>query len=86
MDFANDIFTLEPPSKTSFKLEGTSLPTNKDLYFRTKQREIIDQYAAARIFLRVKLMIGRIGLIRLMMKEIILPSKKYLQHIFMKQR
>lgn len=52
MDFANDIFTLEPPSKTSFKLEGTSLPTNKDLYFRTKQREIIDQYAAARIFLR----------------------------------
>ena len=52
MDFANDIFTLEPPSKKSFKLEGTSLPTNKDLYFRTKQREIIDQYAAARIFLR----------------------------------
>ena len=52
MDFANDIFTLKPPSKKSFKLEGTSLPTNKDLYFRTKQREIIDQYAAARIFLR----------------------------------
>lgn len=51
MEFANDIFTLSPPSKQSFKLEGTALPTNKDLYFRTKQREIIDQYAAARIFL-----------------------------------
>lgn len=52
MEFANDIFTLEPPTKQTFKLEGTPLPTNKDLYFRTKQREIIDQYAAARIFLR----------------------------------
>lgn len=51
MDFANDIFTLEPPTKQTFKLEGAALPTNKDLYFRTKQREIIDQYAAARIFL-----------------------------------
>lgn len=37
--------------RKTFKLEGTALPTNKDLYFRTKQREIIDQYAAARIFL-----------------------------------
>lgn len=51
MEFANNIFNLNPPSKRSFKLEGTVLPTNKDLYFRTKQREIIDQYAAARIFL-----------------------------------
>lgn len=51
MDFVNDIFTLKPPSKISFELVGTTLPTNKDLYFRTKQREIIDQYAAARIFL-----------------------------------
>ena len=51
MDFANDIFTLEPPTKQTFKLEEVALPTNKDLYFSTKQREIIDQYAAARIFL-----------------------------------
>lgn len=52
MDFINDIFTLEPPTERTFKLEGIFLPTNRDLYFRTKQREIIDQYAAARIFLR----------------------------------
>lgn len=51
MDFVNDIFNLLPPSKSSFNLIGTSLPTNKDLYFRTKQREVIDQYAGARIFL-----------------------------------
>ncbi len=51
IEFANDIFTLEPPTKQTFDLKGTALPTNKDLYFRTKQREIIDQYAAARIFL-----------------------------------
>lgn len=52
IDFKNDIFLLEPPNKRKFSLIGTSIPTNKDLYFRTKQREIIDQYAAARIFLR----------------------------------
>lgn len=51
LEYANDIFTLEPPNKQKFNLIGASLPTNKDLYFRTKQREIIDQYAAARIFL-----------------------------------
>lgn len=27
------------------------MPTNKDVYFRAKQKEIIDQYAAARIFM-----------------------------------
>ena len=52
MEFSNDIFTLEPPTNQSFSLVGTALPTNKDLYFRTKQREIINQYAAPRIFLR----------------------------------
>lgn len=51
MEFKNDIFTLSPPSKRTFKLEGAKLPTNKDVYFRAKQDEIIDQYAAARIFL-----------------------------------
>lgn len=54
MDFANDIFTLEPHTTQTFMFESVIFPTNKDLYFRTKQREIIDQYAAARIFLRVK--------------------------------
>lgn len=52
MDFVNDIFSLQPPTNKKFKLIGTSLPTNKDIYFRAKQKEIIDQYAGARIFLR----------------------------------
>ena len=51
MEFKNDIFTLSPPSKRTFKLEGVKLPSTKDVYFRAKQNEIIDQYAAARIFL-----------------------------------
>lgn len=51
MDFKNDIFTLSPSSKRTFNLVGTKLPNSKDVYFRAKQNEIIDQYAAARIFL-----------------------------------
>lgn len=51
MEFNNDIFSLEPPHQQTFSLCGVSLPTNKTVYFRAKQKEIIDQYAAARIFL-----------------------------------
>jgi len=52
MEFTTDIFTLLPPASRKFELAGVSLPTNKDVYYRAKQREIIDQYAAARNFLR----------------------------------
>lgn len=51
MYFENDIFSLLPPTKQTFELVGTVLPSNKDFYFRTKQKEIVDQYSAARIFL-----------------------------------
>lgn len=51
MVFKNDIFTLSPTSKRTFNLVGAKLPNSKDVYFRAKQDEIIDQYAAARIFL-----------------------------------
>lgn len=51
MDFRTDISSLKAPSNRTFELVGT-LPTNIDVYFRAKQKEIIDQYAAARIFMR----------------------------------
>lgn len=51
MDFRTDIFSLEAPSSKKFDLVGVKMPTNIDVYFRAKQKEIIDQYAAARIFM-----------------------------------
>lgn len=52
MEFINDISTLRAPTNVKFGLGNVVLPTNKDVYFRTKQDEIVDQYAAARLFLR----------------------------------
>ena len=51
MDFRTDIFSLEAPSSKKFDLVGVKMPTNIDVYFRAKQKEFIDQYAAARIFM-----------------------------------
>ena len=51
MKFSTDIFALDKPSNVKFNLVGTALPTNNDLYFRTKQHELIEQYSAARIFM-----------------------------------
>ena len=51
MEFINDIFTLQKPSSVKFKLIGTKFPSNNDLYFRSKQEELIEQYSAARIFM-----------------------------------
>ena len=52
MNFRNDIFTLTPSPKRTFNLFGAKVPGAKGVYFRAKQNEIIDQYAAARIFLK----------------------------------
>lgn len=52
MDFSTDIFSLDKPSSVTFNLVGTRLPNNHDLFFRSKQKEIVEQYSAARIFLR----------------------------------
>lgn len=50
--FINEIFgTLEPPHGTIIK-EGTSLPTNQDIYFASKWNELFERYSTARIFLR----------------------------------
>lgn len=51
MDFINDVFSLEKPTKVSFSLIGAKLPNNHDIFFRAKQKELVEQYAAARIFL-----------------------------------
>ncbi len=34
-----------------FNLVGAKLPNTNDLYFRSKQHELVEQYSAARIFL-----------------------------------
>ena len=51
MDFNTDIFSLDGPSKVKFKLVGVKLPSSNDVYFRAKQKELVDQYSAARIFM-----------------------------------
>lgn len=51
MDFKNDLRTLYPPSEYKGGGEFIKLPINIDFYFRSKQREILDQYFAARRFL-----------------------------------
>lgn len=47
----DDIFNLLPPSTRSFNLVGTTLPSNIDVYFRSKQKEIVEQYSGARIMM-----------------------------------
>ena len=51
MDFNTDIFSLDRPSKVTFNLVGSKLPSSNDVYFRAKQRELVEQYSAARIFM-----------------------------------
>lgn len=51
MEFVGDIFSLERPTTRKISLLGASLPSSKDVYFRSKQKEIIEQYSAARIFM-----------------------------------
>lgn len=51
MEFIGDILALERPATRQINLIGATLPTSKDVYFRSKQKEIIEQYSAARIFM-----------------------------------
>lgn len=51
MEFVNDIHSLMAPRNVKFDLVGTKLPCNKDIFFRAKQQEIVEQYEAARSFL-----------------------------------
>jgi len=52
LEFRTDIFSLDKPSSFKFNLIGAKLPNNKDVFFRAKQKELVDQYSAARIFIR----------------------------------
>ena len=51
MEFNGDIHSLIRSSSKSFSLIGSRLPTSRDAYFISKRQEIIEQYAAARLFL-----------------------------------
>ena len=54
----DDIFTgnifeeIQPPHSVSFKLVGTALPANQDIYFVAKWHEIFERYTTARLFVR----------------------------------
>lgn len=51
--FTGDIFEkIEPPHDVSFKIVGTALPTNQDMYFVAKWHEIFERYTSARLFVR----------------------------------
>ena len=52
MDFNTDILSLDRPSKVTFNLVGSKLPNSNDVYFRAKQRELVEQYSAARVFMQ----------------------------------
>lgn len=47
----DNIFDLLPSTSRSIPLIGMTLPNNIDVYFRSKQKEIIEQYSGARILL-----------------------------------
>lgn len=51
MEFKNDIFTLDKPSSVKFELVGAKLPNSNDIFFRSKQHELVEQYSAARVFM-----------------------------------
>lgn len=42
MEFSTDVFSLDRPSKVKFDLVGSKLPNNNDVYFRAKQRELVE--------------------------------------------
>lgn len=51
MDFKEDVNALRPPSNVKFNLVGAKLPNSQDIYFRAKQKELIDQYMGTRLYL-----------------------------------
>lgn len=51
MEFTTDVFSLRAPRKSSFSLGNATLPNSTDIYFRSKQEEIVEQYGTARIFM-----------------------------------
>lgn len=52
LDFITDIFELYKHENRTINLIGVKLPSNQDLYFMSKKKEIFEQYQGARIFLK----------------------------------
>ena len=51
MNFKSDVFSLMPQMPQKVNPVGEKLPSNRDVYFRSKQNEIVDQYLTARFFM-----------------------------------
>ncbi|WP_405345035.1 hypothetical protein [Ruminococcus sp.] len=51
MDKEKTALFIGKPKSVTFDLIGVKFPSTKDVYFRAKQEEIIEQYRAARIFM-----------------------------------
>lgn len=51
MVFKTDHYSLSHPPEIQFSIPGGKLPSSRDVFFRAKQREIVDQYSSARIML-----------------------------------
>lgn len=51
MEFKNDVVSLDIPKSVKFNFSEVSVPNGNDVYFRSKQHELVEQYSAARIFM-----------------------------------
>ena len=51
MGFNREVFDLMPTGNKQFNLIGLKIPSDKDIFFRTKQKETLDKYQAARRFM-----------------------------------
>lgn len=49
--FNSDVFDLYPPRNVEFNLSDSNIPSDKDIFFRAKQKETLDRYQAARRFM-----------------------------------
>lgn len=51
MEFDREVFDLMPSGSKTFNLIGLKMPSDKDIFFRAKQKEPLDKYQAARRFM-----------------------------------
>ena len=51
MEFDREVFDLMPSGSKTFNLIGLKMPSDKDIFFRAKQKETLDKYQAARRFM-----------------------------------
>jgi hypothetical protein len=51
VDFRTDVFSLDVPHNSKFEFVGARLPSNLDVLFRAKHKELCEQYVTARLFM-----------------------------------